>query len=143
MPAKKKPNNKISNKDKKDWINFISNLETVEDKDQNNTLQLKKNNKLFDLKVDLHGLKLNEALKKVTDTISLALNKKYRKVLLITGKGIHSNYATDPYASKDFRLLKHIIPEFIQNQYSEKIVSINTAPKYLGGEGAIIVFFKK
>ena len=65
------------------------------------------------------------------------------KILFITGKGIHSNYESDPYASKNLRLLKHAIPEFIQNQYSKKIVSITTAPRNLGGEGAIIVFFKK
>ena len=143
MPAKKKQNIKISDKDKKDWFNFITNTETVEDKDQKNISPLNKKNRIFDLKVDLHGLKLNEAEKKVADTISLALNKKYRKILIITGKGIHSNYQADPYVSKDLRLLKHAIPEFIQNQYSEKIVSITTAPQDLGGEGAIIVFFKK
>ena len=143
MPAKKKQNIKISDKDKKDWFNFITNTETVEDKDQKNISPLNKKNRIFDLKVDLHGLKLNEAEKKVADTISLALNKKYRKILFITGKGIHSNHQADPYVSKDLRLLKHAIPEFIQNQYSEKIVSITTAPQDLGGEGAIIVFFKK
>lgn len=143
MPAKKKPNIKISDKDKKDWIKFISNLDTIEDKDQKNTIPIKNKNRIFDLKVDLHGLKLNEAQKKVIDTISLALDKKYRKVLFITGKGIHSNYESDPYASKNLRLLKHAIPEFIQNQYSKKIVSITTAPRNLGGEGAIIVFLKK
>ena len=84
-----------------------------------------------------------DAFEKVSESIDLAINTKKRKILFITGKGLHSNYEADPYASKDLRLLKYAIPEFIKNEYRNKIVSIKEAPQKYGGDGAIIVFLKK
>ena len=101
------------------------------------------NNFFFDIKIDLHGFKVNDAFEKVSESIDLAINTKKRKILFITGKGLHSNYEADPYASKDLRLLKYAIPEFIKNEYRNKIVSIKEAPQKYGGDGAIIVFLKK
>ena len=97
----------------------------------------------FDIKIDLHGFKVKDAFEKVSESIDLAINTKKRKILFITGKGLHSNYEADPYASKDLRLLKYAIPEFIKNEYRNKIVSIKEAPQKYGGDGAIIVFLKK
>ena len=101
------------------------------------------NNFFFDIKIDLHGFKVKDAFEKVSESIDLAINTKKRKILFITGKGLHSNYEADPYASSNLRLLKYAIPEFIKNEYRNKIVSIKEAPQKYGGDGAIIVFLKK
>ena len=79
---------KVSKKDISTWQEYLKNPIDIEDKDQ----FLKKsdlNNKRF--KYDLHGYSLDNANKKVRELIFFCLKRKYKEILLITGKGIHSN----------------------------------------------------
>ena len=142
---KKKPSIKPTEEDLKDWQSFIENINSIEDKDAyNDNLVIEKNNdKLFDIRTDLHGLKMHEALDVVSNTINDALERKFRKILFITGKGIHSNKDQDPYASKDLSLLRYAVPEHIESNFSEYIIKIEQSPIQLGGSGSIIVFLKK
>ena len=142
---KKKPNIKPTEEDLKDWQSFIENINSIEDKDAplDNLIKEKNNDRLFDIRKDLHGLKIHEALDVVSDTINEAIERKVRKILFITGKGLHSNKDQDPYASKDLSLLRYAVPEHIENNFSDDIIKIEQSPIKLGGTGSIIVFLKK
>jgi len=143
--VKKKPNIKPTEEDLKDWQSFIENINSIEDKDAplDNSIVAKNNDRLFDIRKDLHGLKMHEALDVVSNTINDAIERKVRKILFITGKGLHSNKEQDPYASKDLSLLRHAVPEHIENNFSDHVIKIEQSPIKLGGSGSIIVFLKK
>ena len=142
---KKKPNTEPTEQDLKDWDNFISNVKSVEDKDAkfDNSFIENNSNQLFDIKKDLHGLKMHEALNVVSHTINQAIESGKRKILFITGKGLHSNNDQDPYLSKDLSLLRYAVPEHIQNNFSENLIKIEKSPEKFGGSGSIIVFLKQ
>ena len=142
---KKKPNIRPTEEDLKDWQSFIENISNIEDKDAplDNLIIEKNNDRLFDIRKDLHGLKMHEALDVVSNTINDAIERKVRKILFITGKGLHSNKEQDPYASKDLSLLRYAVPEHIENNFSDYIIKIEQSPTKFGGSGSIIVFLKK
>ena len=142
---KKKPNIKPTEEDLKDWQSFIENINSIEDKDAplDNSIIEKNNDRLFDIRKDLHGLKMHEALDVVSNTINDSIERKVRKILFITGKGLHSNKEQDPYASKDLSLLRYAVPEHIENNFSDHVIKIEQSPIKLGGSGSIIVFLKK
>jgi len=143
--VKKKPNIKPTEEDLKDWQSFIENINSIEDKDAplDNLIKEKNNDRLFDIRKDLHGLKMHKALDVVSNTINDAIERKVRKILFITGKGLHSNKEQDPYASKDLSLLRYAVPEHIENNFSDHVIKIEQSPIRLGGSGSIIVLLKK
>ena len=102
---------KISDKDKKDWDNFLSNDEIMPDKDSDQKEKLKRKNISF----DLHGYSLDDANKKIEELINYSYNNGIRKLTIVTGKGIHSQNEKDPYVSKDLGILKYSVPEYIKN----------------------------
>ncbi len=142
---KKKPNIKPTDQDLNDWNSFINNISNIEDKDApyDNVLDSNTGKNLFDIRKDLHGFKMHEALEQVSQTILHAIDNKLRKILFITGKGLHSNNEKDPYVSKDLSLLRYAVPEHINNNFSENIIKIEESPLKLGGSGSIIVLLKK
>ena len=132
----------ISQEDINTWKNYIKSPNDITDKDniQNDG---KSNQSRF--KYDLHGFTLLEANEKVKEMILLCVKKNYKEILLITGKGIHSNVEQDVYASRDLSKLKYSVPEYIKSDLdlSKHIVSISNADKRDGGDGAIIIKLKK
>ena len=72
------------------------------------------------------------------------IKNKYKELVLITGKGLHSTNEADTYISKDLGKLKYSVPEFIKSNsdLNKLIISINDAEKKDGGEGAIIIKLK-
>ena len=132
---------KISKKDKKTWDEFINNPSNIYDKDNNNS---KIHNKKNRFKFDLHGFTLDKANIKVKEIILFCFDNKYKEILLITGKGIHSSNEKDIYISKDFGKLKYSVPEFIKSDQELKnlIISVNKADIKDGGEGAILIKLK-
>ena len=142
---KKKPSSKPTDHDLKDWNSFFNNISNIEDKDapHDNILDNNQSQSLFDIRKDLHGFKMHEALEEVSQTIHHAMDKKLRKILFITGKGLHSNNEKDPYASKDLSLLRYAVPDHINNNFSENVIKIEESPLKLGGSGSIIVLLKK
>ena len=135
---KKKDN--LSQKDKEDWKNFLEDTSRIPDKDKTN--QLRKRNETF--RFDLHGLTLNEANKKVRDIIISCSEKNFKKILLITGKGLHSK-DNDVYKSSKLSKLKYSVPEYINSEpeISKLILSITTPAQKDGGEGALLIQLKK
>ena len=134
-------NNDISEKDKKDWDNFISSDEKLPNKDQKILSQ-----KIYKTKsIDLHGYTLEEANKTVEEFIHKSFREKINKLIVITGKGLHSQNEKNPYVSKDLSILKYSIPEFIENNKNlmNIIVEIKDASIEDGGSGAFYIILKK
>jgi len=134
-------NNNISDKDKKDWNNFLSKTDELPNKDN-----LVTNNKVKKTKsMDLHGYSLDDANRIIEDFIKKSYEEKISKLIVVTGKGLHSDNEKNPYVSKDLGILKHSIPEFVKNN-SElmKIISdIKEASIEDGGSGAFYIYLKK
>ena len=131
----------ISDKDKKDWNNFINSKEKLPNKD---TKFNKK--KIFETRsIDLHGYTLDAANKTIEDFINKAFLENVNKIIVVTGKGIHSDNEKDPYVSKDLSILKYSVPEFISNNTSlmSMINQITDAKIEDGGGGAFYIFLKK
>ena len=130
----------LSQEDRKIWEDYIKNPSDIYDKDKNN--QKKKRNSRF--KFDLHGFTLDGANKKVREILFFCVENKYRELLLVTGKGVHSSSDKDAYISKDFGKLKFSVPEYIKSnpEFNKLIISVNEADIKDGGEGAIIIKLK-
>ena len=136
MIKKKDP----SQEDIQTWEEYIKNPSDIYDKDQSAFSSVQKRERY---KFDLHGYTLDEANSKVKEIIEYCLKNKFKELLLITGKGIHSTNDEDTYISKNFGKLKYSVPEFVKTSELNKfIISINNAEKKDGGEGAIIIRLK-
>ena len=136
MIKKKDP----SQEDKTIWEEYIKNPSDIYDKDQGAPSSIQRRERY---KFDLHGFTLDEANNKVKEIIEYCLKNKFKELLLITGKGIHSTSDEDAYISKNLGKLKYSVPEFIKTSELRKfIISINDAEKKDGGEGAIIIRLK-
>ena len=132
---------KISDKDKKDWENFISNNEKIPNKD----FFSKKNIRQEKIKkIDLHGYTLEEANKAVESFIKKCFDESVTKIIVITGKGLRSKNILNPYVSKDLSILKYSVPEFIENTKSlmKMIIEITDAKIEDGGGGAFYIYLK-
>jgi DNA-nicking Smr family endonuclease len=133
--------NKISDKDKKDWEKFINSEEKVIDKDSKSNLKTGQKSKY----IDLHGYTLEEASKKIEKLINESYFKKIKKIIVVTGKGLHSQNEKNPYVSKKLSILKYSIPEFIKtNPDLVKLINkIEEASIEDGGSGAFYIYLKK
>ena len=132
---------KISNKDKRDWENFITSSDKLEDKDH-----LKKDKTSIKTKsIDLHGFTLEEANKVIEQFINDSYLENIKKLIVVTGKGLHSQNDKDPYLSKDLSILKYSVPDFIEGnqELMKKILEIKDADIKDGGTGAFYIYLKK
>ena len=134
-------NNNISDKDKKDWENFLSNKEPLFNKD----LKINKKIPLKIKSLDLHGYTLEQANIAIEDFIIKSYEEKINKLIIVTGKGTHSQNEKDPYVSKDLSILKYSVPEFISNNKNlmKIIYEMKDAKIEDGGAGAFYIFLKK
>ena len=134
-------NNNISDKDKKDWDNFLLKNDQLPNKDD-----FEKSNKVKKIKsLDLHGYSLDDANRLIEDFIKKSYEEKVFKLIIVTGKGLHSDNEKNPYVSKDLGILKHSIPEFIKNnlELMKIILDIKEASIEDGGSGAFYIYLKK
>ena len=134
-------NDNISNKNKQDWENFVNSNEKLPDKDSKTQIQ-----KIIKTRsIDLHGYSLDEANKAIESFINKAFLQNINKLIVVTGKGLHSENEKDPYVSKDLGILKYSVPEFISNNSNlmSMINEITDAKIDDGGSGAFYIFLKK
>jgi len=133
--------NNISDKDKKDWENFLKSDKKVSDKDH----QIKKRYNHKKKIIDLHGYTLQKANIAVEKLIIDCFENNISKVIIITGKGLHSNNRKNPFVSKELSILKNSVPEYIKNNINlmKIIKEIREADIEDGGSGAFYVFLKK
>ena len=136
-------NKKIVAEDIKAWRKFTSSKETIENKDY--YLDQKKASTQKIRKVDLHGLSLDEANKKIEILIDKYFVEGIDKVIIITGKGLRSKNIDNPYISEDLSILKNSVPDYINtnSKIKNKIKSMSKAEIRDGGEGAFYIFLKK
>ena len=136
-------NKKISDKDKKDWENFISGEQKVQNKDL--FLSSIESNKNLVKTIDLHGLSLENANRTIDEFINKCFKINVNKITVITGKGLRSKNINNPYVSKDLSILKNSVPEFIKSNSDlmKKIKNIKEAKVEDGGSGAFDIFLKK
>ena len=134
-------NDKISDKDKKDWQTFISSKDKIPDKD----FKPQTNNQLKVKSIDLHGYTIEKANITIEKFILKSFEEKVGKLIVVTGKGIHSDVEKDPYVSKDLSILKYSVPEFINNNKNlMKIINdIQDAALEDGGSGAFYIYLRK
>ena len=131
----------ISEKDKKDWENFLSKKEKLPNKDN----KIDKKITFRTRSIDLHGYTLEEANKLIENFIIKSYQEKINKLIVVTGKGIHSQNEKNPYVSKDLSILKYSVPEFISNNKNlmKIIYEMKDAKIEDGGSGAFYIFLKK
>ena len=134
-------NDKISKKDKEDWESFLLSKEKLQNKD----VKLKKNYKQKVKSIDLHGYSLNNANQKIEDFINQSYIAGINKLIIVTGKGLHSENEKNPYVSKDLSILKYSVPEHIKNNKNlmNKIHGFGEAKIEDGGSGAFYIYLKK
>jgi len=115
--------NKLSDKDKKDWINFINSSEKLQSKD----LEQSNDRVILERSIDLHGFTLEEANKEISKFIENCYLNKVKKINVITGKGMRSKNINDPYQSSELSILKYSVPEYIKNnsELMKKIIKID------------------
>ena len=123
------------------WEEYIKNPSDIYDKEKNNS---KHNSRRERFKFDLHGFTLDDANRKIREIIFFCKEKKYKELLIITGKGIHSTNDNDVYISKNFGKLKYSVPEFIKSdeELNKLILSVTEADIKDGGEGALLIKMK-
>ena len=131
----------ISEKDKKDWETFLSNNEKLLNKDD----KLKKKTPFKIKSIDLHGYTLDQANKSIENFIIKSYQESINKLIVVTGKGLHSQNEKDPYVSRELSILKYSVPEFISKNknLTNIIIEITDAKIEDGGEGAFYIFLKK
>ena len=132
---------KISKKDKKDWEDFLNREESLPDKDFSTSKKRIEETKNF----DFHGFSLDEANATINKLIKESYKNGVRKLVVVTGKGIHSDNEKNPYSSKDLGILKYSLPEYIKNnsELMKLINEIKDADIEDGGSGAFYIFLKK
>lgn len=131
----------ISEKDKRDWETFLSGDEKLPNKDK----KFKKKQSQKTRSIDLHGNTLDHANKLIYDFIINCYEDNIDKIIVVTGKGLHSQNENNPYVSKDLSILKYSIPEFIENNVGlmKIIIEIKDAKIEDGGSGAFYIYLKK
>ena len=136
-------NNKISDKDKKDWQNFLSSEEKIYNKDL--SLSQAKIDKGLVNTIDLHGFSLENANRTIDEFINRCFKTNVSKITVITGKGLRSKNINNPYVSKNLSILKNSVPEYIKSNSDlmKKIKDIKEAKVEDGGSGAFDIFLKK
>ena len=135
-------NNKLSDKDKRDWQNFISSEEKIHNKDLSLS-QIKIEKNLVKI-IDLHGFSLENANRTIDEFINKCFKTNVSKITVITGKGLRSSNINNPYVSKNLSILKNSVPEFIKSNSDlmKKIKSIKEAKIEDGGSGAFDILLK-
>ncbi len=131
----------LSQEDKIVWEKYTQNPSNIYDKEKDVSFNVPRKNRY---KFDLHGFTLQEANTKIRELIFFCVKNKYKEIILITGKGLHSTSDKDSYVSKDFSKLKFSVPEFIKtnNELNELVISISVANPKDGGEGAVLIRLK-
>ncbi len=142
----------ISKEDKKIWSEYISNIDSYSLNFNSNkkiigkksfsnpnfketksfSKLIKKGLLRVDSVIDLHGYRLKDARIAIKKFIVMAYNRKHKNILVITGKG-----------KDNAGVLKKELPNWLcEKEISKYMVSHMSAPKKLGGEGAVLIRLK-
>ena len=133
---KKKQN--ISDSDLSDWKNYTKNPKDIFDKE---STKYKSSFSKKRFRFDLHGYTLEAANAKIAEIIKETSKLNFKEILLITGKGLHSNTDSNVYVSNKYSKLRYSIPEYIKSNMEISFLVKDIIPARLndGGDGAIII----
>ena len=133
---------KLSDKDKKDWQNFLNSSEKLDVKDKEKSIS---SSLKTEKTIDLHGYTLNEANVKISKFIDKCFNQNVSKINVITGKGLRSKNIDDPYQSSDLSILKYSVPNFISKNKDlmSKISKIDYNAVKSSSKGSFNIILKK
>ena len=136
--------NKLSDKDKKDWQNFINSSKRLENKDKDKDKDQLNNRKIIERSIDLHGYTLEQANIEISKFVKNCYLSGVKKINVITGKGMRSKNLDDPYQSSDLSILKHLVPEYIKNnsELMKKIIKIDFESVNSPSKGNFDIFLK-
>ena len=133
--------NKLTKKDKKDWLKFVNRKDKLFDKEAKN------NNIINNLEktIDLHGYGLESSNLMIEKYINKCFIEKVDKITVITGKGNRSKNKKDPYKSEKLSILKYSVPEFIKSNLNlMKIIKrINSSEVEDNSKGSFEIYLKK
>ena len=131
-----------SSEDKKNWMDFTKKIGNISFKEDDFFQKKVDKNKVP--KLDLHGYSLSESNKIINKFIIESFNRGFKKLLVVTGKGLRSKSYDNPYISKSLSILKNSVPEYIKNDkdLSSIVSKIIQAHQKDGGEGAINILLK-
>ena len=132
---------KISEKDIKDWHEFIKKDEKLENKDNiQDEITTKRH-----VEIDLHGYTLEGANKKMSEYINECYENNISVINVITGKGLRSKNKQNPYSSTDLGILKHSVPNYIKNntELMNKIKFVDFDEEDKNNKGSFNIFLKK
>lgn len=96
--------------------------------------QLRRGTIRIDYELDLHGLTKDEALDALNSFVKGAYRRGQKAVLVITGRGNHST--EEP-------VLKSAVDKWLRSDGKEMVVEFLSAPRQMGGEGAVVVFLRQ
>jgi len=132
--------NKLSDKDKKDWQDFLNSSEKLDSKDVDQTIK----SKILERSIDLHGYTLDDANKEISNFIENCYLDRVKKINVITGKGMRSKNLDNPYQSIDLSILKHSVPEYIKSnpELMKKIIKIDFDSVNSPSKGSFEIFLK-
>ena len=132
---------KISEKDIKDWQEFIKKDEKLENKDNVQDKTIAKRH----VEIDLHGYTLEGANKKMSEFINECYENNISVIIVITGKGLRSTNKENPYSSTDLGILKHSVPSYIKNntELMNKIKFVDFDEEDKNNKGSFNIFLKK
>ena len=132
--------NKLSDKDKKDWQDFLNSSEKLNSKDVDQTIK----SKILERSIDLHGYTLDDANKEISNFIENCYLDRVKKINVITGKGMRSKNLDNPYQSIDLSILKHSVPEYIKSnpELMKKIIKIDFDSVNSPSKGSFEIFLK-
>ena len=132
---------KISDKDIKDWNEFINKGDKLENKDNFQEESIEKKY----IEIDLHGYTLEGANKKMSEYIVESYENNISVINVITGKGLRSKNSENPYSSADLGILKHSVPNYIKNNKDlmNKIKLIDFDEEDKSNKGSFNIFLKK
>ena len=132
--------NKLSDKDKKDWQNFLNSSEKIQSKD----LEQPNDQIILEKSIDLHGFTLDEANEEISKFIENCYLNKVKKINVITGKGMRSKNINDPYQSSELSILKYSVPEYIKNnsELMKKIIKVDFESVDSPSKGSFDIFLK-
>ena len=133
---------KITDKDKKDWLDFLEGDEKIQNKDNSNTKEKKNFKEKF---IDLHGYSLDQANKVIYNFILSSYKNGVEKITVITGKGSRSKNINNPYQSLNLSILKHSVPEYINSnsELLQVIKLINEDDVKSISKGSFVINLKK
>ncbi len=132
--------NKLSDKDKKDWQDFLNSSEKLDSKDVDQTIS----SRILERSIDLHGYTLDDANKEISNFIENCYLDRVKKINVITGKGMRSKNLNNPYQSIDLSILKYSVPEYIKSnpELMKKIIKIDFDSVNSSSKGSFEIFLK-